>query len=125
MSHRKSQLQLDTQGIAVDADIRTAKLDPESVGTQPDIVRRDEKTGKLIHREVYDKATGEPLESGYGYRYVTEDGDPVPNDRIDYYRITAHGEAEFSRFEPTLGAGRVLSPVTWIPIHTIDQYLIE
>lgn len=125
MAHRKSQLKLDKQDVAIDATVRTAKLDPEEVLTQPDVVRRDQQTGGRVHRETYDKATGERLAQGYGYRYVTDDGTEVPSDEIEFYRVSDGEEEQFALFEPTLGGERTITPVTWIPIHTVDRYLIE
>ena len=125
MAHRKSQLKLKKQGVAVNADIRTAKLDPEDVTEQPEVIQRDRETGTLITSQVYDKATDEPLEEGYGYRYLNEEGDEVPSENIEYYQIKDGEESKFTLNEPTLGSGRTVSPITWIPVETADQYLVE
>lgn len=125
MAYRKSRLKLSKQGVAINADVRTAKLDPEPVAEKPEIVRRDAETGTLIARQIYDKATGEPLEDGYGYRYVNEHGDEVPSENIELFRIVEDEERRFSKYEPTLGSERTVSPLTWIPVSTVDQYLVD
>ena len=126
MAHRKSRLELENQGVAIDAMVRTAKLDPEDVVEQPEIILRDPESGERVKRVAYDKESGESLTEGFGYRYVTEEDERVvSHDELAYYRIRDGREQRFDRFEPTLGAERTISPITWIPVHTIDRYLIE
>lgn len=125
MPHRKSRLKINKQGVAVNADIRTAKLDPDDVVATPDIIQRDAETGLLVTTQTYDKASGDPLEEGYGYRYVNEEGEEVPRENITHYQIKDDEEQAFTLYEPTLGGGRTITPFTWIPVDTIDRYLIE
>lgn len=125
MAARKSKLKISHQGVAINADIRTQKLNEKDLVDTPDIIQRDANTGKLVTRQIYNKATGEPLEEGYGYRYVNEDGEEVPKEDINYYQIVDDEEKEFTLYEPTLGGSRTVTPFTWIPIDTIDEYLIE
>lgn len=125
MAARKSKLKINHQGVAINADIRTQKLDEKDLIDAPDIIQRDTKSGKLVTRQIYDKATDEPLEDGYGYRYVNEAGEEIPKEDITYFQIVDDEEQEFSLYEPTLGAGRTVTPFTWIPVDTIDEYLID
>ena len=125
MAHRKTRLKLKHQDLAINADVRTAKLDPEDVGDRPEIVRRDERSGDLVVRQVYDKASGEALAAGYGYRWVTEDGEEVPEEDVQLYAIEGDEEVPFSRREPTVGGERVLTAETWIPVASVDEYLVE
>lgn len=125
MAHRKTRLKLKHQDLAINADVRSAKLDPEDVGDRPEIVRRDEQTGSLVVRQVYDKASGEALEEGYGYRWVTEEGEEVPEEDVQLYAIEDDEEVPFSKHEPTVGGERVLTAETWIPVATVDEYLVE
>ena len=125
MAYRKSRLKINKQGVAVNADVRTAKLDPEEVVSRPEIVERDAETGTLVTNQVYNKTTDEPLEEGYGYRYINEKGDEVPREDIEFYQVKDGTEERFTLYEPTLGGERTVSPFTWIPVETIDQYLIE
>lgn len=125
MAHRKSRLKLNHQNLAVNADIRTKKLDPESLEERPDTIRRDQKSGDPVVRQVYDKATEEPLEEGYGYRWVTEDGEEVPSEDIQEFIIKDGKEQAFSKHDPTLGADRTVEAITWIPVAEIDEYLVE
>lgn len=124
MAHRKSRLKLKHQDLAINADIRTAKLSPEALVDHPEVVRRD-SSGSLVIRQLYDKATDEPLEAGYGYRWVNEDGEVVPKEDIDLFAVEDDEERPFSMHEPTLGGGRSLTAETWIPVATIDEYLVE
>lgn len=124
MAARKNNLKINHQGLAINADIRTRKLNEQDIIDAPKIIRRD-KTGARVTREIYDKATGEPLEEGYGYRFVNTDGEEVPREDIQHYQIIDGREKAFSLYDPTIGGGRTLTPFTWIPIDTIDEYLID
>lgn len=125
MSHRKSQLKLSHQDLAVNADVRTKKLEPETIDEKPEIVRRDASSGSLVVRQVYDKATEEPLEEGYGYRWVNEDGKEVPTEDIEEYVVKEDEEKKVARHEPTLGKGRTLQASRWIPVAEVDEYLVD
>lgn len=125
MAHRKSRLKLSHQGLAVNADIRTKKLNPEDLEDRPDVIRRDQQSGQLVVRQVYDKASEEPLEDGYGFRYVNEDGEEVPKEDIEEFVVEDDEEQAFSKHEPTLGADRTIEAITWIPVAEIDEYLVE
>lgn len=125
MAHRKTRLKLKHQDLAINADIRTARLSPEDLVEHPETIRRDEQTGSLVVRQVYDKDTGEALEEGYGYRWVNEEGEEVPKENIQLYVIEDDEEKRFSKHEPTLGAERTVSAETWIPVASIDEYLVE
>lgn len=125
MAHRKTRLKLEHQDLAVTADVRTAKLSPEDLVDHPDVVRRDEKSGSLVVRQTYDKESGEPLEEGYGYRWVNEEGEEVPEEDVQLYVVEDDEEQPFTKHEPTLGSDRTLSAETWIPVATIDEHLVE
>lgn len=125
MAHRKSRLKLKHQDLAINADIRTAKLSPEDLVDHPETVRRDEQTGNLVVRQLYDKDSGETLEEGYGYRWVNEEGDEVPKEDLQLYAVEDDEEQPFSKHEPTLGSERTVSAETWIPVASIDEYLID
>jgi hypothetical protein len=93
MPARKSRLKLDHQGLAINTDIRTAKLSPEALAEQPEVIRKDQKSGSPVVCQIYDKATGEPLEDGYGwepledgygYRWIDEDGEEVPSEDLGH-----------------------------------------
>jgi hypothetical protein len=125
MAHRKTRLKLKHQDLAINADIRTAKLSPEDIGDRPEIIRRDATSGSLVVRQLYDKASGDPIEEGYGYRWITEAGEEVPNEDIQLYAVEDDEEQPFSKHEPTLGAERTVTAETWIPVASIDEYLVE
>lgn len=122
---RKSTLKLEHQGLAINADIRTAKLSADAVEERPEVITRDRKTDNLVINQLYDKATGEPLEEGYGYRYVDEEGNEVPTDDLEYYVVEDDRERRVKKLEPTFGRGRTVTPITWIPIDQINHYLID
>jgi hypothetical protein len=125
MAHRKTRLKLNHQDLAINADVRTAKLSPEDLVDHPEIIRRDEQSGSLVVRQIYDKDSGDALEAGYGYRWVNEAGEEVPTEDIQLYAVEDEEETPFSKHEPTLGGERILSAETWIPVAMIDEYLIE
>lgn len=125
MSHRKSQLKLSHQDLAVNADVRTKKLQPETIEAKPEIVRRDASSGSLVVRRPYDRATGEPLEEGYGHRWVDEDGEEIPGGDIEEYVLRGDEEKQVARHEPTLGEGRSLQAIRWIPVAEVDEYHVE
>lgn len=125
MAYRKTRLKLKHQDLAINADIRTGKLSPEDLEDQPEIIRRDEQSGSLVIRQLYDKESGEPLEEGYGYRWINEEGEEVPSEDIQLFVVAGDEEQRFSKHEPTLGGERTLTAETWIPVGTIDGYLID
>lgn len=125
MAHRKTRLKLAHQDLRVNSDIRTKKLDPETLEERPEIVRRDRRSGDLVIRQLYDKDTGKPLEDGYGYRWITESGTEVSSDDIGLFVVEDGEERAFSRHEPTVGSERTLTAETWIPVATIDAFLID
>ena len=125
MAHRKSRLKLNHQDLAVNADVRAAKLDAEDIGDRPEIIQRDQQSGGLVVRQVYDKASGEPLEEGYGYRWLNEESEEVPSEDLQLYAVEDDEEKPFSKHEPTVGSDRVLTADTWIPVAQIDEYLVE
>lgn len=125
MAYRKTRLKLKHQDLAVNVDIRTGKLSPDELFEQSEVIRRDEGTGSLVVRQLYDKETGDPLEEGYGYRWVNEEGDEVPKEDVQLYVIEDDEERPFEKHEPTIGGDRTLSAETWIPVATIDEYLVE
>lgn len=125
MAYRRSRLKLRHQGLAINADVRAAKLSPEPVADEPEVVRRDARTGSVVTREVYDKQSGDRLEAGYGFRWVNEAGEEVPNDDVELYVVEDGEERPFSMHEPTVGDERTLSAETWIPVAAVDEYLVE
>lgn len=125
MAYRKTRLKLKHQDLAINVDIRTGKLSPDELFEQSEVIRRDDRTGSLVVRQIYDKETDDPLEEGYGYRWVNEDGDEVPKEDVQLYVIEDEEERPFEKHEPTLGGGRTLSAERWIPVATIDEYLVE
>jgi hypothetical protein len=124
MAPRKTRLELHHQDLAVSADVRTAKLSPEDVGDRPEVVRRDEQSGTRVVREIYDKASGEPLVQGFGYRWVNEHGEPVPEADVRLSALDDGTEKPFSKHDPTVGNERVLTADAWIPVASIDEYLV-
>lgn len=122
---RKSRLKLNHQDLAINADVRTTKLSAQNLEEEPEIVRRDAKSGDVVVRQVYDKASGDVLDEGYGYRWVTEEGEEVPSEDIELYHLEDGEETKFSRHEPTLGGERTVTADTWIPVAQVDEYLVE
>ncbi len=125
MAYRKTRLKLKHQDLAINVDIRTGKLSPDDLFEQSEVIRRDERTGSLVVRQIYDKELGDPLEECYGYRWINEDGEEVPQEDIQLNVIEDGDERPFEKHEPTLGGERTLSAERRIPVATIDEYLVE
>lgn len=125
MAHRKSRLKLKHQDLSINVDIRTKKLDPEALEEEPEIIRRDRQSGDLVIRQLYDRESGEALEDGYGYRWITEEGEEVSSEDIALFVVEDDEERAFSKHEPTVGSDRTLTAETWIPVATLDEYLVE
>lgn len=125
MAHRKTRLKLKHQDLAINTDVRTGKLSPDSIQDRPEIVRRDGQSGSLVVRQTYEKESGDALEEGYGYRWINEDGAEVPTEDLELFAVEDGEEVAFEKHEPTVGGDRVLTADTWIPVADLDGYLVE
>lgn len=122
---RKNTLKIDHDGIVVNADVRLEKLEGRSFEQRHEIVYREAESGERLERELYDTATGETLEEGYGYRWVTDDGRVVDRDDVEIYeKVDGREEREVRRHEPTLGRERTLEPEEWVPLGRMSEYLV-
>lgn len=121
---RTNTLKLTHAALAINADVRTEKLTPEDVDSGPETVVRDDRTGQRAERVQYDKATGDPLPEGHGYRWVNEDDEIIDDEHVQYYERRDGEERPVSRFEPTLGRGRTLTPERWIPVGRLGEFLV-
>ena len=125
MADKKNVLRIKQDGLNINANIRTSKLDAEKEAS-PEFVRRDAKTGQKVSRQYYDKGTGDDLNDGFGYYHVNEDGEEVPKEDIEYYQIFDDDhEEKVEPFEATMGAERTLKPTKWIPEQEADEFLIS
>jgi len=124
MAPRKRRLELHHKDLAVSADVRTATLSPEDVGERPDTVRRDDQSGTRVLREIDDEASGDPLVEGFGYQWVNEHGEPVPEADVRLSALEDGTEKPFSKHELTVGDEGVFTAEAWIPVASIDEYLI-
>lgn len=126
MPARKNNLRIDHDGLLINADVRLGKVTEENVNKEGKIIRRDKKTGNRVKRHPYDKETEERLESGYGWNYYDEEtGEQVPKERIEHYQVLDGDEKKVEKRDPTIGGGRTLEPVKWIPVHEEEQFLVE
>jgi hypothetical protein len=126
MAARKGNLRMNQGDLQMNANVRFKKLKSEHL-SKPEIIRRDKKTGEEVTRKTYDKASGEMLEEGYGYKWMTkESGEEVPKERIQYFQVMDDGEEkQIQKRESTIGADKPVSPVKWISADEIQEYLVE
>lgn len=126
MAARKTRLRIDREDLKINALVRTKKIPERDIDDDPEIVRIDAETGQEVNKVVYDKASGEQLEEGYGYRYVNEDGQEVPKGDIEYYQILDEDHREkVEKFEATLGSERTVEPDKWINESEVDEFLVS
>lgn len=121
---RRNTLKIRRDGLLVNADVRTEKLDEQPIDGGREVIRREAGTGQRVTRQAYDKATGRPLDEGYGFRWVDEDGEEVPEEDLEYYERAGDDERRVEPHEPTLGRGRTLTPEEWIPVGSLGAYLV-
>lgn len=101
MATRKGIIQLAHEDLAITARFATERMEAHEIDEAPEVVRWDRETDSPVIRQRYvkpghEEIEGEPaLPSGtVGYRYVNEDGEEVPDERIVYVQRTPDGETE-------------------------------
>lgn len=133
MATRKGIIQLAHEDLAVTARFETERLEPDEIEDAPDIARWDPETDQPVIRQRYvkpehDEIEGEPaLPSGtVGYRYVNEDGDEVPSERLVHVMRTEDGDVERVDKRPsTVKKDEVLPVEKWIPREDVGNFLVE
>lgn len=133
MATRKGILKLSHEGLAVVAEFETERLEAENIENPPDIARWDAETDQPVVRqryvkEAHDDIEGEPaLPKGtVGYRWVNEDGEEVPRERLTYVQRRPDGEVEEVSKRPTTVLKDEPLPVeTWVALEDVSSFLVE
>lgn len=133
MATRKGILQLSHEDLAVVAEFETERLEAENIESPPEIARWDAGTDQPVVRQRYvteehDDIDGEPaLPKGtVGYRWVNEDGEEVPKERLTYVQRTPDGEVEEVEKRPTTVRKDEALPVeTWVDLDEVGSFLVE
>ena len=108
----KAVLRAEAEDLALQTEIRYAKMDSRDVDIALKVIARSRSTGKQVR---------------YGYigdyhkGYVTEDGEEVPASDVQYYQILGDEEIPVEKFKRT----KTIDILKYIPMSKLDQYLIE
>ncbi|MFB6137031.1 MAG: hypothetical protein ABEJ42_01645 [Halobacteriaceae archaeon] len=133
MATRKAVVQVAHGDLAVTAHVETERLEAHEIESGPEVVRWDRETDQPVVRQRYVKETheeieGEPaLPSGtVGYRYVNEDGETVPGERVVHVQRTPEGEVERVEKRPTtVLKGEPLPVEKWVDLDDVSRFLVE
>lgn len=133
MATRKGVIQLMREDLAVTARFETERMEAHEIEEGPEIARWDSETDQPVVRQRYVKEThseieGEPpLPKGtVGYRYVNEDGDEVPKERLTYVQLKPDGEVEEVEKRPsTVLKDEVLPVEKWVNREAVEQFLVD
>jgi len=133
MATRYGVLELSREDLEIEAAFETERLDAQDIEEAPEIARWDPETDGPVVRQRYVKPTheeidGEPAlpEGTVGYRWVTEDGEVVPSERLTYVQRTPDGDVERVDKRPTTVTKDESLPVErWVPLDEVGSYLVE
>lgn len=133
MATRKGVLKISRDEIAVVAGFATEKLEAKPIENPPEIARWDTKTEQPVIRQRYvkeehEEIDGEPAlpEGTVGYRWVNEDGEEVPKERLTYVQRSPEGDVEEVEKRSTTVLKDEPVPVEqWVPVDTVGSFLVE
>lgn len=133
MATRKGIIQLTKEGLAVTARFETERLEAHDIEDGPDVTRWDTETDQPVIRQRYVKEAHDelddepPLPKGtVGYRYVNENGDEVPKERLTFVQLTPDGEAkEVEKRPSTVLTDEVVPVEKWVSRGAVEQFLTD
>lgn len=133
MATRYGVLDLSRDDLDVEAAFETERLEAESIEEPPDIARWDPETDQPVIRQRYVKPDHEEIddepalpEGTVGYRWVTEDGEVVPTERLTYVQRKPDGSVEPVDKRPTTVLKDEPLPVErWVSRDEVDTFLVE
>lgn len=133
MATRKGVIELARGDLIVRAHFETERLEPREIEDWPEITRWDAEADRPIVRERHVKEQHEELEGEtalptgtVGYRYVTEDGEEVPKERVTFAQVRPDGEVEMVEKRPsTVRKGEEVPVEKWVDRDDVDQFLID
>lgn len=133
MATRKGIIQVAHEDLAVTAHFETERMEAHEIDEAPEVVRWDREADQPVIRQRYAKETHDDLEdesalpSGtVGYRYVNEDGEPVPKERQVFVQRTPEGEVQqVEKRASTVLKGEVVPVEQWVDLDRVDSFLVE
>lgn len=133
MAARKGIIQLSRGDIAVAAKFETERMEEHELEEAPEIFMWDKQADQPVVRERYAKAAHEEVEDEpalpkgtVGYRYVNEDGEKVPSERIVYLQRTPDGDRERVQKRPsTVIKDEILPVEKWVDHEDVEDFLVE
>lgn len=133
MATRKGIIKLAREDIAILANFETERLEATNIEAPPDIARWDPETEQPVVRQRYVKPEHEEIddepalpEGTVGYRWVNEDGDVVPTERLTYVQRTPDGDVRTVDKRPTTVLTDEALPVEkWVPLEDVDTFLVD
>ena len=133
MATRKGVIQLTHEDLAVTASFETERMEAHDIEEGPEIVRWDREAGQPVIKQRYVKPDHDAIEDEpalprgtVGYRYVNEDGEEVPDERMIYVQRRPDGEVERVDKRPsTVLKGEPLPVEKWIDFDRINDFLVE
>lgn len=108
----KATLRAEADDLALQTEVRYAKMDSKDVDIALKIVAKSRSTGKTV-RYGY---IGE-----YHKGYITEDGEEVPASDVEFYQVLGDEEIPVEKFKRT----KTIDVIKYIPMEKLDHYLIE
>ncbi len=133
MATRKGIIELARGDLIVRAHFETERLEPREIEDWPEIARWDAEADRPVVRERHVKEGHEELEgetalpSGtVGFRYVTEDGEEVPKDRVTFVQVKPDGEVAAVKKRPsTVLKDQVVPVEKWVAREDVEQFLTD
>ena len=108
----KAKLRAEAEGLAIEAEVRYARIDSRVVDDALQVEARSKSLGVKVER----KLLGE-----YHYGYVTEDGREVPKEDVYYVQILGDKEIPVQKFKRT----KEINILKYIDRARLDGFLIE
>jgi hypothetical protein len=133
MASRKGIIQLSHEDLAITARFETERLEAHEIEEGPEIVRWDRETDQPVVRQRHVKPDHDEIEDEpglpkgtVGYRWVNEEGEVVPDERLIYVQRTADGDVERVEKRPsTVLKGEPLPVEKWLDLDDVGDFLVE
>jgi len=108
----KAKLRAEAEGLAIETEVRYAKIDSRVVDDALQVEARSRSLGVKVER----KLLGE-----YHYGYVTEEGEEVPKGDVYYVQILGDKEVPVEKFKRT----KEINVIKYIERAKLDNFLVE
>jgi len=109
----KAVLRAETEDLALETEVRYAKMDSKDVDIALKVIAKSRSTGKVVRYGFI---------GDYHKGYITEDGEEIPANDVEWYQVLPDGEeAPVQKFERT----KAFEILKYIPSNKLDQYFVE